>query len=196
MKKNIIAKIGAAAVVLTMVTTSLVGGTFAKYTSTVSGDVKASVAKWAVDFTKTGGFSTEEKTVYLVNLNDNANTANDKIAPGSFGQIDLTIDGSATEVDYTYEVKANIGKLNGVPIKFYSDADHKTVLDVSDSEVILDTGDVIFDSGNKKKEITIYWAWDDANVDDTALGEAATTGTITLTMTAEQLITSEAAPTE
>ena len=45
MKKSIFGKIGAAAVVLTLVTSSLVGGTFAKYTSSASASGKVTAAK-------------------------------------------------------------------------------------------------------------------------------------------------------
>ncbi|MBS6955305.1 MAG: hypothetical protein KH230_18975 [Enterocloster asparagiformis] len=52
MKKSIFAKIGAAAVVLTLVTSSLVGGTFAKYVTNAKGTATATVAEWGVTFKK------------------------------------------------------------------------------------------------------------------------------------------------
>ena len=219
MKKNIIAKIGAAAVVLTMVTTSLVGGTFAKYTSTVDGKVTASVAKWAVSFTSDGKAlpsKTEDEKVYLINANDSATTAKDKIAPGSYGQIDLSIDGTNAEVGFTYTITVDTNDLNSVPIKFYaSDDDRKsnTPIAAKDSvnpNTLLLTSDAIMlnknDKQQQKETVTIYWAWNSTGDDDEAINNSDTEigvkddadrlGTITLTMTAEQLITPEAALTE
>ncbi|MDD4565910.1 MAG: hypothetical protein PHE79_10620, partial [Eubacteriales bacterium] len=48
MKKNWIARIGFLALVLTLVTASLVSGTFAKYTTAVSGKDTVRVAKFDV----------------------------------------------------------------------------------------------------------------------------------------------------
>ena len=50
MKKSIFGKIGAAAVVLTLVTSSLVGGTFARYATEKSATATAAVAQWNVSF--------------------------------------------------------------------------------------------------------------------------------------------------
>lgn len=52
MKKGLVSKLGGAALVLTLVTASLVGGTFAKYTKTISGTATATVAKF--NLTSTG----------------------------------------------------------------------------------------------------------------------------------------------
>ena len=46
MKKNRILKLGLLALTLTLVTASLVSGTFAKYITTASGTGAVSVAKW------------------------------------------------------------------------------------------------------------------------------------------------------
>ena len=46
MKKNHAARLGALALALTLVSTCLMGGTLAKYTTTVTGTATATVAKW------------------------------------------------------------------------------------------------------------------------------------------------------
>ena len=197
MKKSIFGKIGAAAVVLTLVTSSLVGGTFAKYATTVNGKATAAVAKWAVDF-KDGNTSIKDDTtaVVLKNMNTKAATTdNEKLAPGSNGTISLTVDGTGTEVGYTYKVKANVSSFN-VPIVFYSDEnmtdDNK--LKVEDGAITLASATVDKDNVGTVQTINVYWKWpdDEANsVNDTKLGngETAVVGNIPLTLTAEQLIT-------
>lgn len=195
MKKNIIAKIGAAAVVLTMVTTSLVGGTFAKYTSTVSGDVKASVAAWKIAF-KNGDTDITSNESVEISLNNMDNAVKDgKIAPGSYGEIKLTIDGSGTEVSYDYKVVADLEQLSGIPIKFYTDGKHGTELTPTGNTLTLaDTTSVDKDALDKINFVTIYWAWNatgktettEIDTADTAAGKDPKSGTITLTMTATQ----------
>lgn len=51
MKKGLVSKLGATAVVLTLVTASLVGGTFARYTKEVIGTASVKVAKFNLDTT-------------------------------------------------------------------------------------------------------------------------------------------------
>lgn len=194
MKKNIFTKIGAAAVVLTLVTASLVGGTFAKYTSTVSATGTASVAKWAVAF-KEGADNTLETgkaAVVLKNENTKAAVKDGEIAPGSFGTIELTIDGTGSEVGYKYTVTANNQGINGVPITFYSDAERKTKIDFTGNEAEVGTGTVALANVGTPKTVELYWAWDSASdTTDTNLGETPVDGTITLDITAEQYIEPE-----
>ena len=65
MKKSIFGKIGAAAVVLTLVTSSLVGGTFAKYVTNASAKANVTVASWGVTFNKDENASFDNQTITL-----------------------------------------------------------------------------------------------------------------------------------
>lgn len=192
MKKSIFTKIGAAAVALTLVTASLVGGTFAKYTSTVTATGTASVAKWAVAFKEgaSNKLETGAATVVLKNENTNAVTKDGEIAPESFGTIALTIDGSGSEVGYKYTVKANNSKLGTVPVAFYSDAARTQKIDFTSNEAEVGSGTVALADVGTVETVNIYWAWDSASdTADTGLGETPVDGTVTLDITAEQLIT-------
>lgn len=192
MRKSIFAKIGAAAVVLTLVTSSLVGGTFAKYTSSTAGTGTAQVAKWAIAF-KEGDTSITGNTFTfdLKNTNSEVVTIDDKLAPGSEGEIKFVINGTGSEVGYTYSAEADVSGLNGVPIKFYSNAGRTTPLTVTDNKIAFASKDVALGDVGTDQTIEIYWAWDksSSDTDDTALGKAGTQGTITLDVTAEQLVT-------
>ena len=55
MKRNRWMRAGGLLVVLTLITSCFVGGTFAKYVSEAQGDDTARVAKWGVEVTVTGG---------------------------------------------------------------------------------------------------------------------------------------------
>lgn len=111
MKKGIFAKLGAVACVLTLVTTSLVGGTFAKYTSKIETNTTAVAAKWGVVFNdSTGNSITNNTAVELVNTNDNAPSKDGTIAPGSTGEIAIDVVGTDSEVPFDYEI--SIGNMS------------------------------------------------------------------------------------
>lgn len=194
MKKSIFSRVGAAAVVLTLVTASLVGGTFAKYTSTATGSAKATVAKWSVAL-KNGDTALSDKfELPIVNSNSKLVTTDNKVAPGATGSFGVKIDGTGSEVGYTYKVEATAVDMKSIPLKFYSDSAMNTEIDLSkvtaDAPVVLATADVALANVGTAKDVTIYWKWDPASADsvDTGLGETPVDGTISISVTAEQLI--------
>lgn len=160
MKKNIIAKIGAAAVVLTMVTTSLVGGTFAKYTSTVSGDAQATIAIWDVKFEGNSSKFEKDTTIKL-----NGTGASNTVAPGDTGTLVLTVNPGNTQVDIEYKITlANASEEGTTYLKFYSDLDNKTEITEDDL-----TG-VIAEGGGVSTK-TVYWELvSNDNVNDDGIG--------------------------
>ena len=198
MKKSIFSKVGAAAVVLTLVTASLVGGTFAKYTTTANGTGTATVAKWAIAMKQNDtAISNNTFTFDLANTNTNAATASGKIGPESQGAIKMTIDGTGSEVGYAYDITFDTTGLGSVPVKFYSDSAMTTELTYTGKKATM-TGEVEQSAVNAAKDVTVYWKWDSTSTDaaDTTLGESATavTGTVAVTMTANQLIKTPSAP--
>lgn len=108
MKKNKIMRFASALLVLAMLTTCVISGTFAKYTTKVEGTDTARVAKW--------GFKAADSTVTLDNLfkktyDKNVEGAVDVIAPGTTNsaQFGFTYDGTgAPEVAYTFTVNPTI----------------------------------------------------------------------------------------
>lgn len=192
MKKSIFSKVGAAAVVLTLVTASLVGGTFAKYTTTVNGTATATAAKWSIALEKGDAALSDAFTMNLANENTSITTTDNKLAPGASGKIELSIDGTGSEIGYHYSVKANGSNLKGLPIVFYTNKDDKagSTVNISTGEVEITKGDVELSKVGTAVPVVIYWEWDPTSeaADDTPLGVAGTAGTITLSVTAEQLV--------
>lgn len=187
MKKSIFTKMGAAAMVLTLVTASLVGGTFAKYTSEKTGVAEATVAKWSIKLTDTINELSDSNKITLKNENAKIDLANGVIAPGAYGTMKLAVDGSGTQVGFDYKVTIDTTNLPS-GMKFYqgsSSADATT-------ENLIDTdgvsGSVTYNAENKNVEIPVYWVWEDTDT-DTAAGEASggTASTINLTLTATQI---------
>lgn len=192
MKKSIFSKVGAAAMVLTLVTASLVGGTFAKYTSTVEGTAKATVAKWAITMNPNDAEIKENKFEFnLANTNTNADTAVGTIGPESKGEIKMTIDGTDSEVGYAYDITFDTSKLGSVPVVFYEDESMtKPLLADGETEFKL-SGSVEKDLVGTAKDVKVYWKWVSTdNLADTTLGTSKTSvvGEIGVIMTANQLV--------
>ena len=100
MKKNRVLRLGLLALVLTLVTASLVSGTLAKYVTTVNGTGAVTVAKWHA---KVGADSTNTYTseFYLFStIDDNTDVVSKKIAPGTKGSFALSFETTGTEVDH------------------------------------------------------------------------------------------------
>ena len=106
--KNKFMRLAAVMLMLCLVTCCAIGGTFAKYTTDVSGDDTARVARWGFDDTNT---SVSIDNLFLDGTYD-AETGiltggDDLIAPGSKNDVDVLVEysGSVTpEVDYTITV--------------------------------------------------------------------------------------------
>lgn len=209
MKKSLLTRLGAGALILTLVSTVLLSGTLAKYTSEVKGTSEAAtVAKWAVAMKANGAAYDGTSAFSLgatsgkVNLVTNAATGT--IAPGSVGSFNFEIDTTNSMVKVDYSIVMDLAGLTSdgktVPIKFYSNSDYSTPLTVTDNKCTL---------VNKEKQEpgesgvqTVYWKWEASNVTgtgtegavtqddidkaDVALGEAVATGSISVTLHAEQ----------
>lgn len=97
-KSNKLMRVSGVLLVLTLITSCFVGGTFAKYVSEGEGDDTARVAKWGVEVEVKGdGFKTEyEKNDYLSSIEGSTviSSSKDKVvAPGTkgtFGGIKIT----------------------------------------------------------------------------------------------------------
>ena len=107
MKKNKMMRLASILLVLVLLTTSVISGTFAKYTTSDSSEDSARVAKW--------GFENNESIV-ITELFKNAYDSTvlsevDVIAPGTKNEVsfaftyDTTENGvAAPEVDYTFQI--------------------------------------------------------------------------------------------
>lgn len=179
--KKISGRLAGAAIALTLVTTCLLGGTLAKYTSTVSGTASAKVAAWSFDVTQNGA------TIQNTNI-DLATTAYTEttlksgvIAPGASGAFDLVIDGTGSDVgiEYTYTIKAATDST--IPKGFVIRVDNKDYVLNSTSDAVTIPYSAV--QNDMKKTVPVVWLWaydknsngvpasDDA--DDTTFGTTA-----------------------
>ena len=153
-KKN--NNIGIIAILAVLLIAVLAFGIWAwsKYTTTLTGNGTAAVAKW--DF----GTSTELKNINLASASF-YNVADKKIAPGTSGSFDVVVNANTSEVSIDYVITLSKIKNKPANLHFYKDAGHTQLADT------LDTGDGVSYSGrldyNKTnpatKTVTIYWDW-------------------------------------
>lgn len=200
-KKSIAGRLGMAAFALTLVTTCISGGTLAKYASEVTGTGTAAAAKWDVEFkadANTTTAATAKSNDFAFTLdstqtgnNDHALVTTNKVAPGSTGAVALQINVKSTnEVKTGGSFEIDASSLNGVPIKFYSDSsfNNEISIDGSTHKGTVTPSTTVAPSTAGTIDQVIYWRWDTSSTDtaDTTLGKAATSGTFTIKMIAEQ----------
>lgn len=194
-KSNLVARLSVLTIALTLVTTSLIGGTLAKYTTEVTGKGSATVAKWS--------FKANEKSdgvdKFTVNLADtadeNLNVTNGKIAPGSKGSFNIVIDATGSETALEYKIEFTNIQNQIANLKFYSDADRKNeITDLTNTNAF--DGNIALAETNKKVTKTVYWEWKDGvnNTSDTEAGVAAKEMTFDIKVSGTQTVEANPAP--
>lgn len=132
---------------------------WSKYTSTLTGNATATVAKW--NFTLGTSLNdldlaitSSEKGTMFDEVN---NVVTDKIAPGTSGSFDVVLDTSTTEValDYVIDITGMTTKPKN--LHFYKDASHTTAIDTETGAQY--TGSIAKGDHANTHTITIYWAW-------------------------------------
>lgn len=204
MKKNNVMRIASALLVAVLLTTCAISGTFAKYTTSFSGNSAARVAKWG--FTDPTNVTFD---LFADTYNDGAIASqggDNVIAPGASGGFEITLieddDVRETEVAYHFDVTITksddtddellaklVWKLDGQKVGTNGTfAELQTALDNLD-------GDYLPGQAPNVTTIDISWEWvfevDSAtDDDDTDLGQAGTTDvSITFTFSATQIET-------
>ena len=152
---------------------SLMQETYAKYISSAGANASLAIARWnilvnTVDIVNNSSFSTNlaptfEGTTYI---------RNGVIAPTAEGYFEITINGSDTDVSFTYTISLDIGSTNTVDDLKIT----RYVMDNVEHNVTGDiTGNILYNDATRSKTIRVYVEWDDDaqtetmdNEDDTA----------------------------
>ncbi|MBE5806627.1 MAG: hypothetical protein E7313_08010 [Clostridiales bacterium] len=145
-------------VVLILVTiASVCAGLFAwaKYQSTITGTATGETAKWSFDVSNKGT-SIQNIDFPISRTDNNTSVAEGKIAPGTYGELELVINATGTETALMYTIE---GRLDNLPtnIKFYSDEERTLDLTVLDN-VFSKSGYMKLNEVGQITE-TIYWEW-------------------------------------
>ena len=212
MKKNRMMRLASILLVCVLLTTSVISGTFAKYTTTTGSEDSARVAKWGfepVAMDITGLFS----NVYDADAADyTVESAVDVIAPGTQGSAQFAFaydeaNGiSAPEVDYIFKVDTTGSACdatiqNNASIQWKLDggewgswADFIAAIEALDGDEDYEAGELPAGFGTADNTHTVYWRWifttgDASDVKDTEMGNANELANVKLviTITATQI---------
>ena len=190
-RSSMMVRLVAALAVTMMFTMCLVGGTFAKYTSSATGNDNANVAKWDI---KVGGTNIATNDTFTFDLfktikdSDGINNETEMnpvdgsiIAPGTQGSFDLVLT-NASQVTAQYAIDYTVTNNNDIPVKFSVDGGTTWTNDLADVAAS-DSTKLAANSGTTT--IKVQWKWDFNGSDDsfdTALGIG---GNAVLTVKAE-----------
>lgn len=207
MKKNKMMRAASALMVATLLTTSVISGTFAKYTTDSTGTDSARIAKWGIGAPASLNFELFATNAFeegKVSSSDGTKV----LAPGTEKEqtINLfTITGSAPEVKYSYTVKlavnpessTTIAKLDSLTgFKWTLTAPGKTkteydtfselqsaVNELSESNIAPNSLPTGYTTGNNTMTIGWEWDFDDSGAGtndtaDTVAGNAAAAGSL------------------
>lgn len=181
MKRNNLFKLGLFTVFVAILSLTLVSGTFAKYTSTVTGSDTVKVAKWEWKINDTNLVTGDEgnktfatnftfdlfDTIKDTDGNNEADVANGLIAPGTQGSFEFTITNSS-EVNGTYKLEFTSNE-EVAQIQYSIDGTtwKDTIADLTTTDIELDM--------NSSITIKVQWTWafdgnDTNDTNDTNLG--------------------------
>lgn len=207
-KKSYVGRLGALALMLTVITTCLLGGTMARYVTEVTGSATATVAAWSFKANNNGN----NTTFATIDLGDTTNrTSYDGktlkegvIAPGTSGNFTITIDGTGSDVgiDYDVDIKASTTAPSGgttLPDDLMFSTEKITAQNkgVTLGSLTMPTGTIDYSTATDamKKDVTIYWAWDLGKDDTTTSSNdndyAGQTWTLDIAVTGKQVAPKE-----
>ena len=209
MRKNRMMRLASLMLVLVLLTSSVVSGTFAKYVTTVSGTDTARVARW--------GFTGDTTNITIGNLfmnaYNNVDADVDVIAPGTENSAKFEFAyngaaGTAPEVKYNFTVSTDgsncadaIKNNANIKLAVYKTSDGVGAAAWGTWDAMIAAiedldGTETFDPGELpaiSEEYTVAWKWDfytdkTADEKDTTMGNAASdVVTLKITVTATQI---------
>lgn len=201
MKKNKVLLLGIITVFVAIFSLTLVSGTWAKYTSTVSGADNAKVAKWewkVSDLEVKQGMTSTNFEFDLFNTIKDTKTGGDEtkvkenlIAPGTSGEFSFNI-ANLSEVNAKYYITFEVtqeGTAPKVPLKFKlnDDADWSdTLTGIAEGAAV----PIAMETGTGSVKVQWQWAFEGAegtDATDTTIGFAAPTVTVKATLVMVQV---------
>ena len=182
-------KIVALLLCMALAITSIAGAALAKYTTNVSANDTASVAKWHFEVNDVNMTPADGEAEMTFNLFDTIKSTDGSpesavstglIAPGTQGDFAVKIE-NLSEVDATYSLDFSVANESGIPLKYSVNGtswyDDINKIDVNDFEIAKENGTAT---------VNVQWKWDfegGNDAADTALGIAAQTEAPTIEVT-------------
>ncbi|WP_294150276.1 hypothetical protein [uncultured Clostridium sp.] len=207
-KKSYVGRLGALALMLTVITTCLLGGTMARYVTEVTGSATATVAAWSFKANHGGAELTTTTPIDLGDTSYDETTLKEGvIAPGASGKFTIEIDGSGSEVgiDYDVAIKASTTKPDAsgtnLPddLLFSTEEITASKPGVALNNLTIPTGNIDYSTtaNDMKKDITIYWAWGFGENDTKTSNDntyAGKTWALDITVTGKQIVPTSSNP--
>ena len=178
---------------------ALIGGTYARYSSTGTANAAVTLAKWHVKLNGTDiSTSTHSENVTLT-FDNNVNVADGKLAPGRTASFQIELDpaGSEVAIDYTFDVNStgiasvletgSTSKISVSGVKYkVGTGSEQTATKDSTTGLYTIAQNLTSVTGSEKVVATVTLVWDNdndaQNVSDTAEGAASYTSTKTITI--------------
>ena len=201
MKKNVMMRVASVLLIAVLMSTCVISGTFAKYTSANTASDSATVAKWSIEINDTEIAVTGDapsvtfdlfKTAYDLKENGTVDTTEDDdikadgnlIAPGSGGYYQLKIE-NLSEVNAQYAIAFTATNDSNVPIEFSLSNDN---IDGTWKTNIADLNVAATDISMSGSEatVTLYWRWT-FDRDDTNFGISTPTVSVNAAITVTQV---------
>lgn len=193
MKKNRLFVLGIITMFVAILSLTLVSGTMARYTSTVTGSDTVKVAEWSFDgatLVKDGGTGTIAFNLFdsIIDTKTDAtdtDVATGVIAPGTKGSFTFNL-ANTGEVNATADFSFTVTNTQNIPVKFYKDAAMTQEI-TAVAGVFTVVEDAALNMGASATPFTLYWQWafDSGNDNfDTNLG---IDGNAEITVTAKVL---------
>lgn len=139
---------------------NLMQETYAKYVSSASANTSLTIARWNIlinnqDIIQDSNFTATISPVFSGTENIKSNV----IAPTSEGYFDITLDGSDTDVSFTYTIELNQSHLNTVDDLMITKYLINGVEYSYNSNIISE--DVLLNAIEKRKSIRFFVKWND-----------------------------------
>lgn len=183
------------AVLMIFALVALIGGTYARYSTSMVANAKMDIAKWQIAMKAgTTELSTSEAKDVTFTVQNNTNVVSGKIAPSVTATATVEVDLTGTEV--AVDLLAKVGATDPSTLPSKDKITLTTQVNGGTSTIPLE-GDTAFTSANGKKNVVLTLTWendDNNNENDTATGVAGGTITIPVTLTAKQHIDTPAQP--
>lgn len=180
------------ALLLVAVTGGAVTLTYSRYLSSATGESTAKVAPWKVSVNNTDIVANNTFTIDDIAWSTNNNIADDYIAPGRTGTVDIVIDPTGSKVAMQYAIAIDTSAISNSNITISSVKVGATELTGSNGTY---TGNITLAEAQAgtAKTVTVTIAWNDANTEsantaDTTTGKTAADIAIPVTVTATQLV--------
>ena len=210
MKKTKLMRAALLLLVLTLITSCFVGGTFAKYTTSAEGSDTARVAKWGVEITANGAtfankYATDTGNV-VGTIANSVVSADKVIAPGTKGNmVGMTITGTpevAVSVNYAadfkvegwtvddkfycpLQIKVGSTMIDGVKFNNAAAFENAVNTEISTYNKNYAAGTDLSLSTANVTTPSVSWEWpfSEDDIKDTKLGNLETAPTVSLTVT-------------